>query len=244
MVLHRASIITIAYIVTILLTGSACYRPLMRGGALPRTSHDYALQRRVDYIGTRLVATAARSGVTADAHWHFSAYDAPGHGAVVSSDGSVVIEAGLARQLRDDELAALLAHEIAHVLLSSDDDITAFETMSTLIASGSTIAISAATGMPWWGWLLTWQGGEIVRWFPAAAYERSLEGAADARGLWLLCAAGYSGTAMVRALERTQTYFRDVHARDVDGGGVLSSHPAIRERIAHITITEPQYCRH
>ncbi|MDO8463549.1 MAG: M48 family metalloprotease [bacterium] len=206
--------------------------------SIPRASHDYALQERVAQVGARLLAAAGHAD---SATWHFSVYDDPQLGAVVSESGSIAVEAGLARRLFNDELAAVIAHEASHVLLAHANRRFMAWFLTQLAVSGTTVGLSVATDMPVWAGILTFFGLEIASIYPNAGYARSLESDADEYGLRLLCGAGFPSDAMTRMLEKVQAYFADVPGMG-EGTSALASHPETALRIARIQSLAPQYC--
>jgi len=81
-------------------------------GAAPLV-RDEALQRYVNRVGTWLAMHTERPGLP----WRFGVVDSSDVNAFALPGGTIVITAGLYDRLRDEsELAAVLAHEISHVV--------------------------------------------------------------------------------------------------------------------------------
>jgi predicted Zn-dependent protease len=118
-----------------------------------------------------------------------------------------LVTAGLLRQANDDQLRGVLAHEIAHQDLGH-----------------AGLGIGAALlerFFPGSGALTPIAGTLIAR-----GYGRTEEYAADRHGVEILRRAGYPAEIMVDTL----AWLRGISGDG--GGGFLSTHPAIDERIA------------
>lgn len=81
-------------------------------GAAPLVKNE-AVQRYVGNVGQWVAAQAARPDIA----WHFGVIDTPHVNAFAAPGGFILITRGLLERLEgESELAAVLAHEIAHVL--------------------------------------------------------------------------------------------------------------------------------
>lgn len=117
-----------------------------------------------------------------------------------------------------DQLAFVLAHEMAHVISG--------HVMERMIGS-AVIQAAAKTGTVWRA--ATGTLGKLGVQFLEKAYSREQELAADALGLRLILAAGFDGQASVRVFESLE--------KQEQGGGpgkYFSTHPECQERIAHL----------
>jgi Zn-dependent protease with chaperone function len=131
-------------------------------------------------------------------------------------DGTVVVLDELTILLTDDQVAAVLAHELGH----------AHERHGLQMLLRSSVV----------GAFLTFYVGDISQLLTAAPvaliearYSQEFEREADDEGAALLRAHGWSPTLLADALDRLAT------ARpDLASGGYLSSHPATTARIARI----------
>lgn len=195
-------------------------------GILPdiRLSDDPALQRRVWRIGTHLARTAERVLSTPPREWQFGAVERERDGAAAHHNGAVAVDAVLARKLPDDELAALLSHEIAHVIRAHSTE------HGMCLATGCGLAATASVigfvFLPWWGGLLVLGGSATGERLAEAAFGRELEEDADAVALTIVTAAGYPAHAVVHLLER----FRERTAPTTP----FSNHPSIDDRITRV----------
>jgi Zn-dependent protease with chaperone function len=124
---------------------------------------------------------------------------------------------GLLRRANDDQLRGILAHELAHQDLGHVAKAQVLGAGLNILAAGLQ-QLFPATGA------LAPIAGELV----ARGYSRSEEFAADRHGVDILRRAGYSKETLLDAL----TWIRQVSGSA--GGGFLSTHPGLDERIATI----------
>lgn len=132
--------------------------------------------------------------------------------------GKVAITLGMLDLARGEEdLAAVLAHEVAHDLLGHVERKLA---LATGISIGFTMLNVFIPGAGW--------ADLAVNPLATTAYSRSQELDADALGVWLYERAGYQREGFVGLLELIR------EKRGAEGGGFLSTHPGIDERIRRI----------
>ncbi|HEY6998315.1 MAG TPA: M48 family metallopeptidase [Candidatus Binatia bacterium] len=124
---------------------------------------------------------------------------------------------GLLRRANDDQLRGVLAHEIAHEDLGH-------VAKAQVLGAGLNIGAAVLQQLFPAAGLLAPVAGELV----ARGYSRTEEYAADRHGVDILRRAGYSKDTMLDAL----TWVRQVSGSG--GGGFLSTHPGIDDRIATI----------
>src|SRR5262245_14274186 len=124
---------------------------------------------------------------------------------------------GLLRRASDDQLRCVLAHEVAH------QDLGHVAKAQVLGAGLNILSASLQQLFPGAGALAP-VAGELV----ARGYGRSEEYAADKHGVEILRRAGFDKNTMLDAL----TWIR--RSSGDGGGGFLSTHPALDERIAAI----------
>ena len=124
---------------------------------------------------------------------------------------------GLLRRANDDQLRGVLAHEIAHQDLGH-------VAKAQVLGAGLNIGAAVLQQLFPAAGVLAPVAGELV----ARGYSRTEEYAADRHGVDILRRAGYSKETMLDAL----TWVRSVAGSG--GGGFLSTHPGIDDRIATI----------
>jgi Zn-dependent protease with chaperone function len=127
---------------------------------------------------------------------------------------------GLLRRASDDQLRGVLAHEIAHQDLGH---VAKAQVLGTGLSIGAALLQQF---FPPAGALAPVAGTLIAR-----GYGRSEEYEADLHGIDILRRAGYSKDVMVDAL----VWIRGISGDN--GGGFLSTHPALDDRIAALQKT-------
>lgn len=141
--------------------------------------------------------------------------------AFAMADGTVRVHSALLDVMPDDQVLAVIGHEIGHVKLKHSYQQmrqamltnVAFE---AVIAAGGTIADLTAS-----------QLGQLARVAVQARFSQSDELESDAYAVHVLQQMGTDPYAMRRAIETLQK-------GGGAGGGFLSSHPSNSDRIAHI----------
>ena len=139
-----------------------------------------------------------------------NAYTVPG--------GTIVVTTALLRTLDGpDELAAVIAHEVGHVL--------GHHVMRALLRQSLTSLIEFASGQH----SAFDRSLRVAGQLGSLAFSRHDEREADDTGMRLLLRTGIPAEALANALERIQ-------AREpgVPSVGFLSTHPAPRERLEHV----------
>jgi predicted Zn-dependent protease len=126
-----------------------------------------------------------------------------------------IVTAGLLRQANDDQLRGVLAHEIAHQDLGH---VAQAQVLNAGLGIGAALLERYFPGSS----ALTPIAGTLI----ARGYGRTEEYAADRHGVDILRRAGYPAEIMVDTLN----WLREISGDG--GGGFLSTHPAIDERIA------------
>jgi Zn-dependent protease with chaperone function len=124
---------------------------------------------------------------------------------------------GLLRRANDDQLRGVLAHELAHEDLGHVAKAQVLGAGLNILSAGLQQLFPAAGA-------LAPIAGELV----ARGYSRNEEYAADRHGVDILRRAGYSKDTLLDAL----TWIRRVSGES--GGGFLSTHPGLDDRIATI----------
>lgn len=124
---------------------------------------------------------------------------------------------GLLQRANDDQLRGILAHEVAHQDLGH-------VAKAQVLGAGLNIGAALLEQLVPGSGAITPLAGTLI----ARSYGRSEEYAADKHGVEILLRGGYSKYTMLDAL----TWIRRVSGDS--GGGFLSTHPALDERIAAI----------
>jgi len=198
-----------------------------------RISDDRALAARVKGITDRVVQQAVRyRPETGRWNWQMQVVEGADVNAFCMAGGKMAIYTGLIEKVRpsDDELAQVIAHEIAHALSNH----TA-EKMSVAQASqlGAAVlgAVAQSRGLPIGGTetqLLATVGVQLPN-------SRAAEAEADRIGIELAARAGYDPHAAA-------SLWRKMMAATGSRGSIefLSTHPAAESRIAELQALAPR----
>jgi predicted Zn-dependent protease len=187
--------------------------------------HDGELADYVARVGARVAASA---GLEAG-EITFTLLDDPQVNAFAMAGGYVFVARGLLAYLEsEDQLAAVLGHEVAHL--------TARHPQQRKTYSRTSAIASTLLGF------LTRSGAlyQTAQAYSAAAlsgYGREQELEADGLGAQYLAAAGYDPIAMldvIRILKDQDTYSREVEKRASSYHGLFASHPRNDRRLFEV----------
>jgi predicted Zn-dependent protease len=163
--------------------------------------------------------------------YHFALLDSKEINAFACPGGIILITRGMLSSLKsEDELAAVLAHEIAHVIYR--DGIAAISSSrwsEALLVIGSNAA--REFGPKDTAKLVSLFEGsidDVVKTLVVNGYGRDQEKAADASALGYLAAAGYDPKGLTAYLKRLEQAGRG------SKGGILTTHPGTEERLENV----------
>jgi beta-barrel assembly-enhancing protease len=193
---------------------------------------DQNLQRYVNRVGKWLAMHSER----ADLPWSFGVMDTETINAFAMPGGSVLVSHGLVKRLANEsELAAVLAHEIAHVV--KKHQLAAIQ--STLNSD-----VWASLGKDAAGQAIGRRGGDAFGLKNAAAgagveavksgvflrpLDRGMEYEADRLGVVIATRSGYDPYGLVAVLQML------AQAKgDGSGAAIFDTHPAASDRIAEL----------
>ncbi len=178
----------------------------------------------LNLIGKALVLRSARPEIFGG--YHFSLLDTPEANAFSAPGGIIFLTRGIV-DLADseDELAAILAHEIMHIVAKDPLKAIKSQRMKTL----GTFAAGEAMG----------SGNEVLGIFQESVldisgtllqkgYSRGQEKSADLGALELMAATGYERAALLAMLEK-------VKAIEKKKAKAFSAHPSAAKRIAYVS---------
>ena len=159
------------------------------------------LESYVNGVAGRILAVAGVEGASPHV------YVAPDHefGAFTLPRGGIFVSLGTLLALdNEDELAALLGHEIAHIKLGHHEKDALQQLTGTLLKFGGLYLQSRGTDWAARDYrkvsMASWAAQKAL--FPA--WSREQEDAADALGTDLMIKAGYNATAMVTLLKKVR----------------------------------------
>jgi beta-barrel assembly-enhancing protease len=193
-------------------------------------SNDARLTRYVNLIG-RTVALNSNKPFTYGGY-HFAVLETPEINAFAAPGGTIFVTTGMIwTTANEDELAAVLAHEVAHI--SKRDGIAAIKSArwtQALTLIGTTAAknytsseISRLVGI--------FEGSidDVFKTLVVSGYGRSQEYAADEAAIITLAKCGYDPKALTSFLKRFEQKGKS------SGGGITQTHPGTTDRIDNIT---------
>ena len=164
--------------------------------------------------------------------YHVIILDSAEFNAFASSGGHIFITKGLAEAAAsEDMLAAVIAHELAHIILKhSIDIINEVRFTDEMMAVADRAADIAAKNSVNAGQLLYFRESitRTVDTLMKNGYAQSQEFNADWEAMVLLAYAGYDPSALIevlRVLQKVQTSQK---------GGLYTTHPSPRDRIANL----------
>ena len=183
---------------------------------------DEPLQQRLRTLGERLVAVCDRKDVV----YTFAVVDEKEPNAFSLPGGYVFVNSGLVKAVRsDDELAAVVAHEIAHV--AARHSVKRYETgLGAQLVQLATIAAARQSASA--------RGVGVAMQAAALAYARQDELDADRLAVRYLKAAGFDPQAALTFLEHLHELERDKRhylPRGVTRPHYGKTHPYVPERI-------------
>lgn len=196
-------------------------------GQLDKTS---ANAKRVDAVAKRLIAQAPKLRPdSAQWAWEVNLVDSDELNANCGPGGKIIVYSGLIDQLKltDDELAAVMGHEIAHALREHGR-----EAMSK--AYGMEIAKQGAGALLGLGEDTMALADTVVEYSLTLPNSRENENEADLLGLELSARAGYNPNAAVSLWQKM--------AKASEGAPpeFMSTHPASSTRIASLQAAIPR----
>lgn len=211
--------------------------------AYPLMKYDYRsfqdiknaeLTEYLNLIGTTMALNSDKPSTFGG--YHFAVLDVDEPNAFACPGGTIFVTKGMVKLARsEDELAAVLAHEVAHV--NHQDGINAIKSSrwtGVLTLIGTTAA--KEYGPRELGQLVTLFEGSIDDVFKTLVvngYSRDQEYAADASALAYLSRSGYKPQALADFLKR-------LNERGSSEGGILKTHPGTLERIEKVLAAMPQ----
>jgi predicted Zn-dependent protease len=186
---------------------------------------DHAAARYLRDVGTVVALAAAEQREATDRPYPLRGYRfilvvSPQVNAVGMPGGFVLVTTGALRAVQsEDELAAILAHEVAHVqrghVLWPVERAREQEHMTSTLLAGTDPVVHAFFGK------VVTLGADFVL---DRGYGKSNELAADAFAARILAGAGYDPSALARVLGRLQG--------PAAQGGFFSRHPPAADRVA------------
>lgn len=175
---------------------------------------DAKLQKYVNLVGRRVADQSERK----DLSWSFGVVDSTAVNAFAAPGGQILITTQLLQLLEsEDELAAVLAHEVAHVVRKHHYRVIRKQRM--LEFGAQAVKIDDASGM-------SDKLSAMVAQILARGLDQSAEFEADRDGMIYAARAGYDASALIRVLEK----LANLSAKEPAGELLLSTHPPVESR--------------
>jgi predicted Zn-dependent protease len=188
---------------------------------------DPALVGYVRQVGERLVSAASATNVT----WQFQVSDEPDPNAFALPGGWVYVTRGLLELVnREDELAGVVGHEVAHVVeRHAAQRVSAATPFAVLFGAPAAILgrVSPALGGVLGG------AGKLATGLVVAPYSREQEHEADRVGATLTAKSGWDPRALSTFLQTLEREDALDHAGE-RRSSFFSMHPATPERVKEI----------
>ncbi len=201
-----------------------------------KVSNDPAANAQVQRVGKRIAQSVGRD--IPNAQWEFVVFDSPQVNAFALPGGKVGVYTGLLKLAgSDDELAAVMGHEIAHVSSRHGAERTS---QAYLVAGGAALAqigMEANHVDPAKRVAILSAYGIAANLGAILPYSRLHESEADRIGLKFAAGAGYDPRAAV-------TFWKKMAANSGKQGKPppwLSTHPSDEQRIRTLEALAPQY---
>ena len=177
-----------------------------------------AAQSYVNLVGRNLARQVERK----DVQWRFAILDTPSINAMAFPGGIVVITRGLYALLAsEDELAAVLAHEIAHVNRRHQWKVIQQQKLVALAGSAVSSSDPGRSAQ-----VVADLGTKLI----ARGLDKASEFEADRDGVVIAARAGYDSSALIAVMERFKTL-----KTGADTALLFSTHPSPDDRIEALT---------
>ena len=184
-----------------------------------KLSSEEKTQRYVNLVGQHIAQHSERK----DLPWAFGIVETPSINAFAAPGGYILVTSGLYALLEsEDELAAVLAHEIVHVNKKHHYNVIQKQKMVEFGTKfvGSQIGKDDKTGM---AKRLVGMGGELI----ARGLDKDAEYEADRDGVVLAARAGYDASAMISVLSKLQAKAKGDESMKL----FTATHPTAADRI-------------
>ena len=178
-----------------------------------------AVQSYVNLVGRNLARQVERK----DVQWRFAVLDTPSINAMAFPGGIVVVTRGLYSLLTsEDELAGVLAHEIAHVNRKHQWKVIQQQKLVALASDALARSDPARTAK-----LVADLGAQLI----ARGLDKSAEFEADRDGMVIAARAGYDSLALISVMEKLKA----LKPGEADTALLFSTHPSPQARIEALT---------
>lgn len=196
--------------------------------------------RMVERVGKRIAAAAEQPDKDVpepiEFKWEFHTVKDNEVNAFCLPGGSVFVNTGILNIVKsDDELAAIIGHEVAHALVRHGAERMSQQSLSSLFQSVGALAVGIATQSNGASELFSSAYGTGVQYGVLLPFSRTHESEADYIGLILATKAGYEPAAAVTFWQRMAAMNKDSKIAEWQ-----STHPSDETRIAELKKLLPE----
>lgn len=190
------------------------------------------MAERVQRIGARIATISDKP----DLEWEFIVIDEPVLNAWALPGGKVAVYRKMLDNLNDEQLAAVLGHEVAHAVLRHGAEQMSRAQAQNMAIVGLGVLVSSQTEDQQTAQMAVGLGALAAQGFVALPHSRKMELEADHIGTIYMAKAGYDPRSAVTLWQKM--------AQLKDGGGpptFLSTHPSDDNRIARLNARMEEY---
>ena len=193
--------------------------------------------RRVEKIGRDIAAVADKPNYD----WLFKVIVSKDVNAFCLPGGKVFVYTGILELVgnNDDELAAIIGHEVAHALARHGAERSSQSGLTTLGIAAASVAVGVATDSSEAAGITLAGGSVAARLGLLLPYSRLHESEADHIGVILAAKAGYDPRAAISLWQKMAAL-----NNGKEPIGLLSTHPLNRERIANLEKLMPEVMKY
>lgn len=190
------------------------------------------MAERVQRIGARIATISDKP----DLEWEFIVIDEPVLNAWALPGGKVAVYRKMLDNLNDEQLAAVLGHEVAHAVLRHGAEQMSRAQAQNMAIVGLGVLVNSQTEDQQTAQMAVGLGALAAQGFVALPHSRKMELEADHIGTIYMAKAGYDPRNAVTLWQKM--------AQLKDGGGpptFLSTHPSDDNRIARLNARMEEY---
>lgn len=192
-----------------------------------KESGDQLQTERVRRVGMRIAAVANKP----DYKWEFRLIEKDTVNAFCLPGGKVFVYTGILNlTTSNDELAAVMGHEIAHALLRHGGERVSMALMAQMGGQAASVALGSAVS-PAAGQVFNQAYGIGAQVGVMLPHSRSQESEADEVGMILAAQAGYEPSGALSLWRKMDAYAK---SKGQNAPGWLSTHPTTEDRMAAI----------
>jgi beta-barrel assembly-enhancing protease len=194
-----------------------------------KLDQDPALTEYVNEVGNVVARKSSRPNPFRG--YHFAVLDTGEINAFACPGGIIFVTKGLIKTCKnEDELAAVLAHEVAHVANKDGINSISKARWSEVWTAMGKEAVTVYGGSVASGLVSLFEGSidDVFKTIVVNGYSRSAEEAADAAAVTTLSRAGYDPTAVVSLLKTMEAKGKGASS------GIFKTHPATSARLSSV----------